>query len=148
MSNVRPLPSKLSLKVNQDSKGSPIRFKGSLVVRGNFQTDIVKSTKLYAPFSCIELVCLVLNIVMANNCSVHKLYVEGAFLHATLSTDDMIWVKLRVVPGIGVADGRIVHLVTSLYGLRQAPKRWYELFRHTVQRFGFERKISASVCSN
>ena len=38
-----------------------------------------------------------------------------------------IWIRLTNISGINSANGQIVKLRKSLYGLRQAPKLWYQL---------------------
>lgn len=69
---------------------------------------------------------------------------EGAFLHATLEDGKDIWIRLPNIPGTSLR-GQIVKLVKSLYGLRQAPKLWYEYLYRKLKKLGFSQS-SPSDC--
>lgn len=56
--------------------------------------------------------------------TVDQVDVKGAFLHAKLPKP--ILIRLPTIPGLSEISGKIVQLVKSLYGLREAPKRFYE----------------------
>lgn len=61
---------------------------------------------------------------LSKNRDIEQLYIEGAFLHASLPETDNVWIRITSIGGINIANGKIVQLVKSLYGLRQAPKLW------------------------
>ena len=63
----------------------------------------------------------------------------GAFLYALLSVTEDIWIRLPNISGINSANGQIVKLRKSLYGLRQAPKLWYQLLSKFLCQNGFRR---------
>lgn len=127
------------LKLKRDENGLPARFKGRLVARGNEQTDNFEYFELYAPVACIEAVRILLAVAAANGWSVDHLDIKGAFLYALLPQSEEVWIKLPSIPGVPEASGQIVKLRKSLYGLRQAPKLWYELLATRLKKLGFRR---------
>ena len=141
---IRPLPSGIILKLKRDSKGKPARFKGRVVALGNFQLNSVDYSELYAPVACIELVLILICIVVSYGWEIHQVDVKEAFLHATLPKTDKICIKLPNVKGFANSR-KIVRLVRSLYGLRQAPKLWYQFFAREICKLGF-RRSSVSDC--
>lgn len=115
------LPSGIVLRVKRDSQGHVAKYKARLVVRGNFQADGNDYAELYAPVACIELVRLMFAVSVSKGWSIEQMDVKSAFLHAKLPDTDDVWIRLPKVPGVPAANGRVVKLVKSLYGLRQAP---------------------------
>lgn len=137
--DMRPLPSGVILKLKRDSLGRPARFKGRLVARGNFQSKDVDYLEIYAPVACIELVRTIITIAIAMGWDIEQVDVKGAFLHATLPKDERVFILLPKIKGISSANGQLVELIKSLYGLRQAPKLWYQHFAKAIARFGYKR---------
>lgn len=138
-SGAEVLPSGIILRIKRDSHGDVAKYKARLVVRGNLQSNETDYAALYAPVACIELVRLLLAVSVVKSFVVDQLDVKSAFLHADLPATDNIWVKLPKISGISRADGSLVKLRKSLYGLRQAPKLWYELLAKTLSLVGFSR---------
>ena len=127
------------LKLKRDENGVPARFKGRLVARGNEQTEEFEYVELYAPVACIEAVRILLAVAAAKGWCTDHLDIKGAFLYALLPASEEVWVKLPTVPGVPQARGQVVKLRKSLYGLRQAPKLWYELLARSLKKLGFRR---------
>ena len=135
----RILPTGIILRVKRDEMGNISRFKARLVVRGNFQNEFEDYAELYAPVASIELVRLIITIAIRSGLVINQLDVKGAFLHALLPESDCIWIYLPKVEGVPNANGRIVKLRKSLYGLRQAPKLWYSHHANALEKIGFRR---------
>ena len=132
------------LKLKRDENGTPARFKGRLVARGNEQTDDFEYVELYAPVACIEAVRILLAVAAAKGWCTDHLDIKGAFLYALLPPSEEVWVKLPTIPGVPQARGQVVKLRKSLYGLRQAPKLWYELLAKSLKKLGFRRSRTPS----
>ena len=60
-----------------------------------------------------------------------------------LPEGDDIWIKLPNIPGNPSLSGKIVRLIKSLYGLRQAPKLWYKYLYQRLKKLGFCRSSSS-----
>lgn len=50
--------------------------------------------------------------------------------------------RLPSIPGVSAANGQTFRIVKSLYGLRQAPKLWYEEFARALRSMGFRRSLT------
>ena len=91
------------------------------------------------------MVRLMIDVAVALGLDLQQIYVKGAFFHAPLPNGENIWMKLQKVPGLESISGNLVRLVKSLYGLRQAPRLWYERFAEAVLGLRF-KKAEASFC--
>lgn len=131
------IPSNVVLKLKRDENGLPARFKGRVVALGNMQSDQLGLVELYAPVTCIETVRIIFSIAGNREWKIHQIDVVGAFLYALLSETDEIWIKLPNIDGVESANGQIVRLRKSLYGLRQAPKLWYKWLSAFMAEKGF-----------
>ena len=134
----KALPSGIVLRLKRDQEGRPARFKARLVARGNLQpVDENTYEKRYAPVACFDLVRILLALSTSQSWSRHQVDIKGAFLYADLPESDKISLKLPKIDGVRGADGSIVKLQKSLYGLREAPKLWYKTLRTTPKQLGF-----------
>lgn len=127
------------MNLKRDENGFPARFEGRLVAMGNFQSDQLGLVEVYSPVTCIEAVRIILEIAYARGWKPHHIHIKGAFLYAMLSESDDIWIKLPDIDGVSSANGQIVKLRKSLYGLRQAPKLWYQHLSSFLKKYGFRR---------
>ena len=139
-------PSGIILKLKRDEMGKPSRFKARLVARGNLQRLYNEHyADLYAPVACFELFRLLLTLAAAFGWSRCHLDIQSAFLYAKLPDTLSIWLKLPSIIGITSANGSTVKLYKSLYGLRQAPKLWYQELTAVLRSIHF-RPIKANEC--
>lgn len=118
------IPSGIVLKLKRKSKGLPAHFKGGVVARANIQSIAVDYLELYATIAYIELELLLTSIALALGWEIHQVYTERAFLHASIPTPDVIWIKLPNSEGL-LDSGEIVRPIKSLNGLRKAQKLCY-----------------------
>ena len=138
----KAIPSGIVLKLKRDADGKPCRFKARLVARGNLQDDMFDFGELYAPVACIEVVRILLAVAYAKGWEVHHVDIKGAFLYARLKETRPTYIRLPKLKFIPHANGLIVRLHKSLYGLRQAPKLWYQLLAQTLLKINFRRSRS------
>ena len=137
--DARPLPSGVILRLKRDANGQPARSKARLVARGNFQSDAVDYTELYAPVACTEPVRIMLSVASYRNWSVEQVDVKGAFIHAPLPKPNQISIRLPVIQGVSGANGKVVRLAKSLYGVRQAPMLCYGHLAKSLSGIGYKR---------
>ena len=118
------LPTMAINTIKFDQDGIPKRAKYRIVALGNL--DRVHWTKgdVYAPvMSMIEL-RLLTSIAIRNKCSLKSGDVKQAFVQATMPDDELY--VLRPPQGcINTSPTDLWKLRKSLYGLRRAPKHWY-----------------------
>jgi hypothetical protein len=65
--------------------------------------------------------------------SISQLDVKNAFLNGELRE----YVYMRPPPGYSVPEGMVCHLRRSLYGLKRAPRAWFQRFASVVTAAGF-----------
>lgn len=85
----------------------------------------------------------VLSVGVAKDWCTDQVDVKKAFLHAPLPRSESIYVRLPNIDGVKSAIGKTILLQESLYGLRQAPRLWYQHFSKTISCIGFCR---SSLC--
>lgn len=113
------IPSGVILELKRNERGRPSRFKARLVARVNLQDNRNETCEnRYAPVACFELVRILLVLSVAFGWSKQQIDIKGAFLYSKLPNTSHIWIRLPKIDGVNEADGRIVKLIKSLYGLR------------------------------
>ncbi|XP_019096549.1 PREDICTED: uncharacterized protein LOC109130912 [Camelina sativa] len=126
-------------KIKYHSNGSNERYKARLVVLGNRQVAGQDFAKTFAPVVKMTTVRALLRIVMAKNWEVHQMDVHNAFLHGDLR--EKVYIKL--LQGFTYsAPNKVLRLHKSLYGLRQAPRCWYEKLSMALTKAGFVQSYS------
>lgn len=131
----RPISTKwvFSLKVNPGD-GSIERFKARIVVRGFEQKYGIDYEGVYAPVVAHATIRCFLTHAAVKKMKVHHVDVKTAFLNSELDQE------VYVVPPDGLEDGNgIWKLQKGLYGLRQAPKCWFEKIYGILTKLGFKQ---------
>ncbi|RVX22254.1 Retrovirus-related Pol polyprotein from transposon RE2 [Vitis vinifera] len=80
---------------------------------------------------------------VAQNWSLHQLDVNNAFLHGDLHEE------IYMTPPLGLqrqGENQVCHLYKSLYGLKQASRKWFAKFSTVIQAVGFtQSKVDYSL---
>ena len=119
------------MKLNSD--GSLNRYKARLVALGNKQEYGVDYDETFAPVAKMTTIRTVLSIAASKGWSLHQMDVKNAFLHGDLTED----IYMTPPQGLFSSSTGVCKLKRSLYGLRQAPRAWFEKFRTTLLGFSF-----------
>ena len=110
------------------------KYKARLVVHGHRQLPEVhyNPTEIFSPVAAIQTGRCALAMAAARGWAIRHSDVQSAFVQAPLK--DTIYVKLPTgYPSTNDKGQEIVYkLLTSLYGIRQAPRAWYELLHVTL----------------
>ena len=77
--------------------------------------------ELYSPTVAVSSVRLLVAVACENDLSIRHFDVEQAFVQSELDED----VFMKLPEGCGRLSGKIVKLGKSLYGLRQASRKWH-----------------------
>ena len=131
----KPLPSMAISTIKYDNHNRPKRAKYRIVVLGNLDYHNWSKESTAAPvMSQLEL-RLLTSLAIFNKRSLKNCDVKQAFVQAHLPPTEHYFVK----PPIGCpksAPGTYWKLLRSLYGLKRAPKLWYEQLSSHLKGMG------------
>jgi len=121
--------SKWVFKAKKDAAGNIACYKARLVAQGFSQIGGVDYDDTYAPVA--KLASSRAIIAMANHLGMelHQVDIKGAYLNGVLNEDEVLYMQHPPgykVPGAGTC---ILHLVKTLYGLKQSGQCWYQKLR-------------------
>lgn len=122
-------------KTKYKPNGDVERFKACLVAKG-FQQDLsVNFGDTFSPIAKITTNRLILALATTLNWEIKQLDINNAFLNGELQEEVYTW-QLR-----GFENPKYPHHVCKLhkaiYGLKKAPRAWFECLRGTLISWGF-----------
>ena len=133
--------SKWVFKVKLHMDGTIDKFKARLVARGFSQIRGIDYEQTFAPTVKFDTLRLFLAIVAIEDLECHQVDVNNAFTESMLKED----IYMAAPPGLEVAHGRVLHILRSLYGLKQAARDWHERCVAELVKLGF-RQCAADPC--
>ena len=137
----------ITQKVRPD--GVKDKTKSRLVLKGF--TDKRAPDDLNSPTIGQEVIMMALNMAATTNFDIDIFDVRAAFLEAPLDRPDllvkidaglaqlMIQLQPELAPGLLCDGSLVVHLNKALYGLKEAPRRWYETLVERLLGLGYVR---------
>src|SRR6202522_3449770 len=133
--------SKWVFKAKKDAAGNVVRYKARLVAQGFSQVPGVDYFDTFAPVARLASIHTVIAFAAAEDYETGQIDIKGAYLNGELTNDEVIF--MRQPPGyeeVG-ADGRkrVMRLRKTLYGLKQAGRRWYHKLVEIMSKLGFSR---------
>jgi len=122
-------------KTKLTSDGNLERLKARLVAKGFHQEEGIDFTETFSPVIKHATIRIVLSIAKMRQWPIHQLDVKNAFLHGTLNET----VYMEQPPGFQDSQKpyHVCSLKKSLYGLRQAPRAWFDKFSDFLLEYGF-----------
>jgi len=126
-------------KLKQKPDGSIKRYKARLVAKGFDQRCGLDYTETFSPVIKPTTVRVVLAIAVHFNWSVQQLDISNAFLHGQLQEDVyMTQPQGFVHPKF---PNHVCKLHKAIYGLRQAPRAWFNRLSDSLLEFGFTQLL-------
>jgi hypothetical protein len=115
--------------------GSLDPYKARWVLRGFSQEQGVDFDETFSPVVKPAMVCVVLSIALSLKWETRQLDVKNAFLHGKIAKA----VYSRQPTGFidSTHPEHVCRLNRSLYGLKKAPRAWYQRFTTFITSIGF-----------
>lgn len=118
------LASTWAFKLKRLPDGTPYRYKARFCARGDLQTEGVDFFETYAPVVQWSTIRLLLSTVLTEGWTTRQVDYTNAFVQADLAEE--VYVEYPKLFGPVTGDDRVLRLRKSLYGLRQAPRTFFE----------------------
>ena len=120
----------------QDEHGVVTRNKARLVGQGFTQIEDLDFGETYAPLARLESICILLAYAAHHDFKLYQMDVKSAFLNGPLS--ELVYVEQP--PGFEDPKypNHIYKLDKALYGVKQAPRAWYDCLKDLLLKQGFE----------
>jgi hypothetical protein len=108
----------------QDEDGVVTKNKARLVAKGYNQVEGLDFGETYAPVARLEAIRILLAFATHHNFKLHQMDVKSAFLNGPISEE----VYVEQPPGFEDPQfpNHVYKLHKALYGIKQAPRAWYE----------------------
>lgn len=137
-SNIMSCHCVFTVKPNKD--GSIERFKCRLVANGNTQRYQLDFDEIFSTVVKFSTFRFALHIAAVRDYSITAIDVSTAFLYGDIDSPHCYMFMPEGLPRYDSEGYELVcHLKKSLYGLRQAPRIWFQHFRRSLVRFGFSQ---------
>ncbi|KAK1370395.1 hypothetical protein POM88_036487 [Heracleum sosnowskyi] len=122
--DVSIIGTKWVFKNKVDEFGTVTRNKARLVAQGYNQQEGIDFDQTYAPVARLEAIRMLLSFACFKKFKLHQMDVKSAFLNGFLKEE----VYVKQPPGFESEHfpNHVFKLKKALYGLRQAPRSWYE----------------------
>nr|GEW84167.1 retrovirus-related Pol polyprotein from transposon TNT 1-94 [Tanacetum cinerariifolium] len=134
---IKPLTLKWLFKNKHDEENTVIRNKTHLVVRGYRQEEGINFEESFALVARMKAIMIFFAYGAHKGFTVYQMDVKTAFLHGSLKKD------VYVCQPEGFIDtdhpSHVYKLKKALYGLKKAPRAWYDELSMFLLRNGFSK---------
>jgi hypothetical protein len=129
--------SKWVFRIKRNADGSIDKYKARLVAKGFTQIHGVDYFDTFSPVAKLSSFRTILAYAARYDWEVESFDFNGAYLNGELNEDEEIY--MQEPPGYETGSGSsyVKRLLKSLYGLKQAGRKWYDALRRILIDLGF-----------
>ena len=125
-------------RVKRDSAGKVERYKARLIAKGFTQVHGIDYYDTWAPVAKLGSIQFLLAITMQHGWPINMFDFHSTFLNGELDSDEEVFMEQP--QGYEESDKkRYVCKFKSLYGLKQAGRKWYNALCRALAKIGFKR---------
>ena len=124
-------------KNKSDEHGTVIRNKSRLVAQGYTYVEWIDFDETFAPVARLESIKILLAIISHLNFKLYQMDVNSAFLNGVLQEEVYVEQPKGFVDPHRSDD--VYKLKRALYGLKRAPRTWYDRLTIYLTKHGFKR---------
>jgi hypothetical protein len=128
-----------AFKLKRLPDGTAYRHKARFCARGDLQKEGVDFFETYAPVVQWSTIRLLLSTVLTEGWTTRQVDYTNAFAQAELKEE--VYVEYPRMFGSKTGSGRVLHLLKSLYGLRQAPRTFFEKLKAGLEERGWQQSV-------
>ncbi|KAK9102913.1 hypothetical protein Sjap_020167 [Stephania japonica] len=133
--NQNLVTNKWIFSIKRNSDGSINRYKARLVAKGFKQVPGIDFDEVYSPVVKAATIRVILSLAVQFGWSLRQLDINNAFLNGSLSEEVFTNQPQGFVNS--VHPDYVCRLHKALYGLRQAPRAWFDKLKYTLVSWGF-----------
>ena len=133
--NKNVVGSKWVFRIKCKADGSVDKYKACLVAWGFTQIYGVDYFDTYSPVAKLSSIRLILAIAARYDWDIDSFDFVGAYLNGELENNEEIY--MQSPPGYSSDADSVKRLKKSLYGLKQAGRKWYDTLVRALKKLGF-----------
>src|SRR5260370_7152308 len=133
--NKNVIGSKWVFHIKCKADGSVDKYKAHLVARGFTQIYGVDYFDTYSPVAKLSSIRLILAIAARYDWDIDSFDFGGAYIRGELDNKGEIY--MQSPPGYSSDADSVKRLKKSLYGLKQAGRKWYDTLVRALKKLGF-----------
>ena len=134
-----PLKGKLVCKRKRDDTGNISHYKVRYVAKGFAQRYLVDYEKMTVPTAWLESFRLLLHVAAVLDWDIQHVDIKTAFLHGVLPESETVFMEQPSGFEAPNKEDWVMHLLKSLYGMKQASCIWNQTFHKVITSLGFTR---------
>jgi transposase InsO family protein len=133
----KALRGKLMCKRKRDDKGHVVHYKVRYVAKGFTQIPGVDYDKTTTPTARLELFQAIAHIAASLDWELHQFNIKTAFLNGILPESKQTFMEQPAGFEVPEKEDWVLHLMKSIYGMKQASQVWNITFNGAIVSWGF-----------